>query len=99
MIVARGAVVLGDRCDVSFVRRVSSVRCAMRQGLRLTALLALSGSMLIGCLGVPGCSDERTKTGTLVERTPEEKAAEKASMEGMRKAMEKAQGKGQEKAK
>jgi hypothetical protein len=67
----------------------------MRQGPRLTTLLALSGSMLIGCLAVPGCSDERTKTGTVVERTPEQQAAEKASMEGMRKAMEKAQGKGQ----
>jgi hypothetical protein len=70
----------------------------MRQGLWLTSRLVLSGGILtIACLAVPGCGDERTKTGTVVERTPEEKAAEKASMDGMRRAMENAQGKGQAK--
>jgi hypothetical protein len=62
---------------------------------RLMALVALSGSMLIGGLAIPGCSGEQAKTGTLVERTAEEKAAEDASIEGMRKAMMKAQEKGQ----
>ena len=67
----------------------------MRGNHRRRALVALTGSVLIGGLAIPGCSSERTKTGTLVERTPEQEAAEKASMEGMRKAMMKTQGRGQ----
>jgi hypothetical protein len=65
----------------------------MRGNRRLMALVTLSGSMLIGGWAFPGCSDQSTKTGTLVERTPEQVAAEKASMEGMQKAMMKNQGK------
>jgi len=57
------------------------------------ALVAFSGSMLIGGWAFPGCSDQSTKTGTMVERTPEQVAAENASIEGMRKAMMKNQGK------
>jgi hypothetical protein len=51
--------------------------------------------LLAGGFAIPGCSGDQTKTGTLVERTPEQEAAEKASMEGMKRAMEKAQGQGQ----
>jgi hypothetical protein len=64
---------------------------------RLTALLAFLAASLLGSLAFPGCSNEQTKTGTLVERTPEQVAAEKASMEGMKKAMMKGQGQGQAK--
>jgi hypothetical protein len=69
----------------------------MGQAQRLTPLLALSAASLFGSLLVFGCSNEQTKTGTLVERTPEQVAAEKASMEGMKKAMMKGQGQGQAK--
>jgi hypothetical protein len=64
----------------------------MGQEQRLTALLVLAGALVVGSLVIPGCSGEQRKTGTLVERTPEQIAAEKASMEGMKKAMMKAQG-------
>jgi hypothetical protein len=66
----------------------------MRGNRRRMALVAISGSILIGGLATPGCSDNRTTTGTLVEKTPEQAAAEKAAMEGMRKAMSKAKGEG-----
>jgi hypothetical protein len=65
----------------------------MHPGNRRTALLVLLGSILSAGLALPGCSDDRTKTGTSVEKSPEAQAGEKASMEGMRKAMEKAKGK------
>jgi len=57
---------------------------------RRSALVAISLSVFAwgGVLTLPGCSDEKTKTGTLVERTPEQLSAEKASMDGMKKAME-----------
>ena len=64
----------------------------MRKFHRLMALVGLLGLTQLGTLAVPGCSGEQTKTGTLVEKTPEQEAAEKASMEGMRKAMMKSQG-------
>jgi hypothetical protein len=64
----------------------------MRKLQRVMALVGLLGLTQLGALAVPGCSDEQTKTGTLVERTPEQEATEKASMEGMRKAMMKLQG-------
>jgi len=62
----------------------------MHFGKRRSAFVALSLSLSVwvGVLALPGCSDEKTKTGTLVERTPEQVSAEKASMEGMKKAME-----------
>jgi hypothetical protein len=59
---------------------------------RRAVLRALGGSLFFGGLVVSGCSGDRTKTGTLVELTPEQQAAEKASMEGMKKAMMKNQG-------
>jgi hypothetical protein len=64
----------------------------MHVNRRLMTLVALSGSMFIGGFTLPGCSGGSTQTGTLVERTPEQVAAEKASIEGMKKAMMKAQG-------
>jgi hypothetical protein len=64
----------------------------MRRGQRGKVLLPLSGVLFFGSLAIPGCSGDQTKTGTLVQRTPEQEAAEKASMEGMRKAMMKVQG-------
>ncbi len=65
----------------------------MRKLPRRMALIGWLGLAQAGVLAVPGCSDEQTKTGTLVEKTPEQEAGEKASMEGMRKAMMKTQGK------
>lgn len=60
----------------------------MRGIQRLLASVGLSGMILTGVLSVPGCSgDEQTKTGTLVEKTPEQVAAENSSMEGMKKEM------------
>jgi hypothetical protein len=71
----------------------------MRQRERLATVLALWCALPIGAFAVSGCSDDRTTTGTTVQRTPEEVASEKASMEGMRKAMMSGQGKGQAKPK
>jgi hypothetical protein len=48
----------------------------------------LGGAVLAAGFALPGCGDDSNKTGTLVEKTPEQKDAQKASMEGMRKAME-----------
>jgi hypothetical protein len=67
----------------------------MGQEQRRMAFLALSGALVFGSLVIHGCSGEQRKTGTLVERTPEQITAEKASMEGMKKAMMKAQGQAQ----
>jgi hypothetical protein len=59
----------------------------MRGNRRLMALVAFSGSMLIGGWTFPGCSGGNTQTGTMVERTPQQIAAEKSSIEGMQNAM------------
>jgi hypothetical protein len=50
--------------------------------------VAVVAAILVGGAAIPGCSDERTQTGTVVQQTPEQKAAEQKSMDGMRKAME-----------
>jgi hypothetical protein len=75
------------------------MRYAMHRTQRRNALRTLSGALLFGSLVTAGCSGEQTKTGTLVERTPEQIAAEKASMEGMRNAMMKVQSQRQGQAK
>jgi hypothetical protein len=63
----------------------------MRRELRSKALLALWCALFFGGLAIPGCSGQQRETGTVVQRTLEQEAAEKASMEGMRNAMKKAQ--------
>jgi hypothetical protein len=89
-----GSVPGGFGQDPWRVRGVSREGISMRRNQRLMSLVALSGSILIGGAATPGCSGDRTTTGTLVEKTPEQAAAEKAAMEGMRKAMSKAKGEG-----
>ena len=81
-----------------FVARVDTRRAAviplasmerlMRTPSRTSVAFALSCSILFGLSTLTGCENSQTKTGTLVEQTPEQKAAEKNSMEGMKKAME-----------
>jgi hypothetical protein len=59
----------------------------MRGNQRLLAAAALATALVSAAMVTPGCSGEQSKTGTSVERTPEQDAAEQASIDGMRKAM------------